>query len=174
MDLEVINTGNGGDLFKVGNDLSMVFSFENMPYLALFGGNRQSTPAVRNAAEQAFDWWGNSLFPNEPSLQINSLTETAILSTPLTSAGRLIIENAISADLEFMRDFAIISISTEIISDDVLKINIGIKKPDNLQATEFIYIWERGKLAQTRQSYRVNTQPSVEYLEYDLQFELTG
>lgn len=174
MDLEVINTGNGGDLFKVGNDLAIVESFENMPYLALFGGNRQSTPSVRETTQQAFDWWGNSLFPNEPSIQINSLTETTILSTPLTSAGRLVIENAISADLEFMRDFAIISIATEILSDDVLKINIGIKKPDNLQATEFIYIWEKGKLSLKRPDYRVNTQPSVEYLEYLLQFELTG
>lgn len=174
MDLEVVNTGNGGDLFKIGNDLSMVESFENMPYLALFGGNRQSTPTVRETTQQAFDWWGNSLFPNQPSIQINSLTEWSILSTPLTSAGRLIIEQAISADLEFMREFAIITIATRIISDDVLEINIGIKKPDNLQATEFIYIWEKGKLGLTRSRYRVNTQPSVEYLEYDLQFELTG
>jgi hypothetical protein len=173
MDVELINTGNGGDCLKVGNDLSMVFSFENMPYIALFGGNKESTPTVRNPTQQAFDWWGNSLFPNQPSIQINSLTETAILSTALTSAGRLIIENAISADLEFMREFAIISISTEILSDDVLKINIGLRKPDNLQSNQFVFIWEQGKLKGLR-PYQRNTQTPLELLEYLLEFELVG
>jgi hypothetical protein len=173
MDVELINTGDGGDLIKVGNDLSMVFSFENMPYIALFGGNKESTPTVRNPTQQAFDWWGNSLFPNQPSIQINSLTENAILSTPLTSAGRLLIEQAISADLEFMREFAVIKIDTEILSDDVLKIDIGFRKPDNLQQNNLVFIWEQGKLV-GRRTYQRNTQSPAEFLEYLLEFELVG
>ena len=173
MDVEVINTGNGGDLVLNGNDLAIVESFENMPYLALFGGNKESTPTERRIGQQAFDWWGNSLFANQPSLQINSLTEVALLSTPLTSNGRLLIEEAIKSDLSFMRDFAIVSVSTEIISDDVLRIDIGIKRPDNLEESQFVYIWERGRVRANIERSRLNPI-TLEYLEYLLEFELTG
>jgi len=174
MDLEVLESLNGGDLIKNGNDLAMVFSFENMPYLALFGGNvKESTPTVRKEAQQAFDWWGNSLFINEPSIQINSLTERTLLSVALTSSGRLIIEEAIKADLEFMREFAIVKVETEIIATDVIRIAIGLTKPDNLELNEFVFIWEQGRL-KGQKVYNRNTQTQLELLEYLLEFELVG
>ena len=77
MDLRVIETKNGGDLVSKKRDLSVIEGFENMPYLALFGGcTEQSTPLLRVKSEQAFDWWGNNLFfPNDQSKQLNSITE---------------------------------------------------------------------------------------------------
>lgn len=148
MDLKVIETGNGGDLTKNGSDLAMVFSFENMPYLALFGGNVEAvTPQKRLESEQAFDFWGNSLlFTNDTSIQFNSLTEKTLQITPLTSSGRLIIENAIKSDLEFMAPFAEVTVTTQIISTDRIDILIGLKEPGNLTEKRFIYIWENGKL----------------------------
>ena len=148
MDLKVIETGNGGDITKNGSDLAMVFSFENMPYLALFGGNVEAvTPQKRLESEQAFDFWGNSLlFTNDTSIQFNSLTEKTLQITPLTSSGRLIIENAIKSDLEFMAPFAEVKVTTQIISTDRIDILIGLKEPGNLTEKKIIYIWENGKL----------------------------
>lgn len=147
MDLQVIETGNGGDLIKNGNDLALVYSFENMPYLAMFGGNKESGTGPRLETEQAFDWFGNSLFfPNDESLQFNSLTEKALDTIPLTSAGRILIENEIKKDLQFMQSFAEITVKTSIPQTDTLLINIKIEEPDNLQAKEFIYIWQQGKI----------------------------
>ena len=58
MDLKLIETGNGGDLVKNSKDLEVIFGFQNMPYLALFGGNPGfSTPTQRPENSQAFDWW---------------------------------------------------------------------------------------------------------------------
>lgn len=159
MDLQVIETGNGGDLTKNGSDLAMVFSFENMPYLALFGGNVAAvTPQKRLESEQAFDYWANSLMhPNDTSLQFNSLTEKTLQTTTLNSSGRIIIENDIKSDLEFMLPFAEVTVSTEIIATDHIKIGIGLKKPDNLEEQKYIYIWENGNLQVLQEEYTPNS-----------------
>lgn len=148
MDVKVIETGNGGDLTKNGNDLAMVFSFENMVYLALFGGNKEAvTPQKRISSEQAFDYWANSLlFPEDTALQFNSITEKTLETTALTSVGRLTIEDAVKADLEFMAAFAEVSVSSQIVSSDRIDISVKVNEPGNLTERRFIYIWENGKL----------------------------
>lgn len=176
MDVEIIETGNSGDIVKRGNDLGVVYSFENMPYLAMFGGNvEESTPTQRIESSFNFDYWGNSFYPQEPSLQFNSLTENALKNTPLTSSGRLLIEDAIKADLAFMRPFATVTVSTEIIATDNLKIAIKIVKPDNLEEKEFIYIWDAASLGFLEVNYTPNENSQVvtgNGLEYGLQFGL--
>lgn len=148
MDVKVIETGNGGDLTKNGNDLAMVFSFENMVYLALFGGNKEAvTPQKRISSEQAFDYWANNLlFPEDTGLQFNSITEKTLETTALTSVGRLTIEDAVKADLEFMAAFAEVSVSSQIVSSDRIDISVKVNEPGNLTERRFIYIWENGKL----------------------------
>ena len=37
MDLKLIETGNGGDLVKLGDNLELINGFQNMPYLAKIG-----------------------------------------------------------------------------------------------------------------------------------------
>jgi len=39
MDLEIVETLNGGDLLIKNNDLSMIEGLQNMPYIGMFGGN---------------------------------------------------------------------------------------------------------------------------------------
>jgi hypothetical protein len=174
MDIEIVETGNGGDALLKGADLSLISGFENFPYLALFGGNTEaSTPQKRLESAQAFDYWGNAFLPTE-TLRFNSETEKALHDIPLTSSGRLLIEQAIKNDLLFMRPFAEVKVQTEIIATDNLKISIGIKKPDNLEEKQFIYIWDStaGELA-ANESYTAN--PYVvpdEFLQYELQFPL--
>jgi hypothetical protein len=146
MDLKVIETGNGGDLARKLNDLFVINGLQNMPYLAMFGGNPVSTPTKRLPNEQAFDFWGNSLFhPNDQGLQFNSTTEKKLLDVALTSSGRVQIENAVKEDLKFMKQFAQVNVSVSITDVDRVEISIKLTKPDNLQEKEFIYIWDSTK-----------------------------
>lgn len=148
MDVSVYESGNGGDLVKNAKDIKVIYGFENFPYLAMFGGNiKASTPTKRIASEQAYDFWGNTLFlQSNPAAQFNSETERALSDNPLTSSGRLQIESAIKKDLDFMKSFAIIKVATKIYSTDVLIIGISIRQPDNIQQKDFIFIWNATKL----------------------------
>jgi hypothetical protein len=144
MDLEVSETGNGGDLVKKSRDLSLVGSFQNVPYLSMFGGNvEQSTPQRRNPGEQAFDWWGNTLlFPNNQSRQMNSETERTLSKVALTSSGRILIEQAVKSDLQFMKPYAKVSVSVMIVNVDRIAIAIKIVRPNDLEDQVFVWIWD--------------------------------
>lgn len=144
MDLELKDIGNGGEIIKNSKDVSVIFGLENMPYLGMFGGNVEaSTPVVRGSDEQAFDWWGNNLLsPNDQSLQMNSSTERILKTTPLTSSGRKIIEEAVKNDLKFMRDFAEVTVSVSIESTNRVRIDIKLIRLDNLNEKAFVYIWD--------------------------------
>ncbi len=152
-DVALIETGNGGDLTLKGQDIALQGGWGNMPYLAMFGGNLEAdTIQDRIATEQAFDWWGNNLLmENEPGNQFNSLTERTLNEVALTSAGRSAIEQSVKSDLAFMREFAEISVSVSIISDDRIKIDIKVQQPENLQGRiddvykQYIFIWDATK-----------------------------
>lgn len=147
MDLKVIESGNGGDLVKGTRDLIVISGLGNMVYLALFGGNVQaSTPSRRLPTEQVFDWWGNSLlFPNNPELQFNSLTERTLNNVALTSSGRVRIEQAVLLDLAFMKPFAEVTASVTIPETDKVEIAVQLREPDNLQEQEFTFIWDASR-----------------------------
>lgn len=144
MDIQIRETGNGGDAIKNLKDLSVIFGFENVPYLAMFGGNlKQSTPTKRDVSQLAYDWWGNDLLmPNDTLIQFNSETERALDQIPLTSSGRVLIENAVKADLSVMESYCKVTVDTQITSDDRIEIGVTLKRPDNLTSTSFVYIWD--------------------------------
>lgn len=144
MDLAVIESNNGGDLVKNPKDLYVIFGFENFMYLAMFGGNlAQSTPSTRDLTQQAFDFWGNNLiWPNDSSQQANSETERALNTYPLTSAGRILIENAIKKDLEILNPFVNVTVTTSITATDRIEWLITLIKPSNLKSTQFTFIWD--------------------------------
>lgn len=101
MDILILENGNGGDAQLKGNDLAMCFGIENMPYLALFGGNK-GYPTTINKPEQSFDYWANSIDVfSDPNIQFNSLTENGFDTIPLTSSGRVQLENVMKKDLAF-------------------------------------------------------------------------
>jgi len=164
MDLKIIESNDGGDLVKLTNDLSVIFGFENVMYLAMFGGNiKQSTPIVRDLSQQAFDWWGNNLYmPNDIKIQMNSETERALLSYPLTSSGRIYIENAIKVDLQVMSDYVIVTVDSQITGPDRLEILITLVKPTNLQSVTFVYIWNA-----TLQELSMNTTQIGNTFDYN-------
>jgi hypothetical protein len=127
MDLALVETLNGGDLVKSGNDLLLIDGWGNMIYLSMFGGNIDAVTQPRQPGHQAFDWWGNeTLMSGNISNQFNSLTESALKNTPLTSAGRSIIQQAVEKDVEFMKDFADIVVTVLIISTFEVQIIIKV------------------------------------------------
>jgi hypothetical protein len=144
MDLELIENGNGGEIIKTAKDVSVIHGLQNMPYLALFGGNVKASTTKRVKNEQAFDWWGNSLLMRDtPALQYNSLTERTLQKTPLTSSGRILIEQTVLKDLEFMKAFAKVAVSVAIIATD--KVRIVIKLQD-LENKFFLFVWDATKM----------------------------
>jgi phage gp46-like protein len=125
LDLAIVETGNGGDLQLNGNDLAIVTSLENQPYLAMFGGNLEASTDPNNIELISGDWWGNDLlFPNQPDLQMNSLTERVLNQVNLNSLGISLIENAIKQDLKFLQPQAQMTVSVQLISDDRLDVKI--------------------------------------------------
>jgi hypothetical protein len=177
MDLELIETGDGGDVVKYRNDLSVIFGFQNMPFLAMFGGNvRASTPQTRLDTEEDFSFWGNNLLlAQQPGLQFNSETERVLKSVAVNSSGRTLIEQAVNNDLKFMQDFAQVSVSVSIISDDRIAIGVRLKQPDNLQQQDFIYIWNATNQEFIRKDFQAIT-PNIDRVRFfddyfDLYFE---
>lgn len=136
-DLSVIETLNGGDVQQVGNDLAVVYSIENMIYLGMFGGNVEASTDNASVQIESFDYWGNTLLMfNNPSQQFNSLTERTINTTPLTSSGRVLIENAIKKDLEFFKDLGgTVTVNVEIVATDKIKVRIRVELNNQQQIT---------------------------------------
>lgn len=144
MDLQLRETGNGGDFIKKPKDLSIIYGFQNMVYLALFGGNvLASTPVRRIESEQAFDYWGNTLlWKDDPSVQFNSETERTLNNVAINSSGRITIEEAVKKDLQFMRSFATVEVNVSLLGLDKIQIDVSLVKPDNIQRVEYKYIWD--------------------------------
>lgn len=146
-DIYLIETGDGGDLVLSGNDLKIVEGWENMVYIALFGGNPGYSTTGPKIVDQQFDWWGNyMLSPSNQKVWINSTLEYLINNTAINSSGRVKLEQAILNDLSFMRDFAKITASVTLINVDRIKISITIMEPDIKSAKEFVYIWDSTRL----------------------------
>lgn len=126
-DLEITETGNGGDLVYNGIDLVVVNNYQNMVYLAMFGGNSDGT-----------DWWGNEIFFKEtPENAFISETEYALKTTPLTSSGRIKIEEAIKRDLNFFRRLGEFTVQCQIVSDDRIDVLIRVKTTINERNISF-------------------------------------
>jgi hypothetical protein len=165
MDLKLVETYNGGDIVKSTKDFVVIYGLGNMVYLALFGGNVEAnTPNRRFPNEQNHDFWANELLMNdEPGLQFNSDTERALMTTPLTSAGRSIIQAAVARDLKHMKDFAKVGLSVAIIATDVVRLGVRVQEPDNLEARDFIFIWDatRGELVDDLPARTISFSPPV-------------
>jgi phage gp46-like protein len=134
-DLAIVETGNGGDLTTVGNDIGIFLNDENEIYLRLFGGNVEGdTKLNRKLGEDDKGYWANSLlFGSDPNLWFNSLTERALDKNELSSQGRVNIENAVKKDLQGMD----VTVNVSIVGPDRLKISIGNNVTE--QITVFTY-----------------------------------
>jgi phage gp46-like protein len=124
IDIRIIQTGDGGDFVVKGNDLEAVNGIENMPYLAMFGGDA--------------DWWANGLlFAENPEVQIKSTVEKTLMNTALNSSGRIAIENAVKKDLEFLQKSygAVVTVAASITSNNRIELLI------NINGNNIKYLW---------------------------------
>jgi hypothetical protein len=146
-DLVVYESGNGGDLQLLGNDLATTDSFFNMPYLGWFGGNPGFvTTGNEIESEQRFDWWGNELlFPNQEEIQFNSFLEDILNNTAVDSSGRNTIRNFATRDLNFLGTFATVTVDVVILDDNKVSILAKMGEPDNLDVKTFQFIWDATK-----------------------------
>jgi hypothetical protein len=133
-DLLYVEGGSGGDLVVKGNDVALTTGVENMPYLAMFAGDV---------------FWANNLMPTDGDLQFTSLTYNALLTNPLSSQGRINIENAIKADLNYLKTTipgSTLVVSATIVSSERLDIDI------QFNGTLFLLQWNPNELFLT---YRI-------------------
>lgn len=145
-DLKIIETGSGGDLVFNGNDFVVVSGFQNMPYLAMFGGNKEQSTKTFLEGEERFDYWANELFMfQEPQLQYNSKLEALLEKVSITSSSIIKIEEAIKDDLSFMNALADVECNVYAKSVDRLKIEIKINQKNDLDSSVFSYIWDATK-----------------------------
>lgn len=146
IDVLIIDTVDGGDYKLQNNDLVTVKGWQNMVYLALFGGNIEENTKEYRPNEQRFDWWANDLFfENDSSIQFNSDTERMLNNTVISSETRPFIEATVKSDLQFMNEFATVGVSAIIEGVDRLKIEISVIEPSASQSLNFAYIWDSTK-----------------------------
>lgn len=165
VDLRIIENFDGGDFVLRANDLQLISGFQNMPYIGMFGGNKQSTTGAKTT-EQTFDFWGNFLFhPNDSKIWFNSITESLLEVIALNSNNRIKIEEAVKKDLEFIKEFASLKVSVQLLTVDKIRINIEIQEPNALNATIFTYIWNATEMELTLENF---TNGGIEGIPLDL------
>lgn len=114
-DISIYESGDGGELLILNNDLALQESLYSQVYLALFGGNvEQDTKRNFLPTEQRNDYWANALlWSEETSKQFNSQTERTLETLVLNSAGRLSLIRVIESDLSYLSELLTYSVDVE-------------------------------------------------------------
>lgn len=146
-DINLHESGNGGEMSIVSNDLLIGESLFQQVYLALFGGNVEAvTRGDELITEERFDYWGNPLFFAEtPSKQFNSITEKTINSVALNSQGRLSIINAVNEDLSYLTELLNYSIDAQIFEVNKIRIIINFTPKNNQQSRVLQLVYDNAK-----------------------------
>lgn len=146
-DINLHESGNGGEMAIVSNDLLMGESLFQQVYLALFGGNIEAvTRGDELITEERFDYWANPLFFSEiPSKQFNSITEKIINSVALNSQGRLSIINAVNEDLSYLTELLNYSIDVQIFEVNKIRIIINFTPKNNQQSRVLQLVYDNAK-----------------------------
>ena len=108
-DILIYESGEGGELQLISNDLATVDSLTNQVYIALFGGG-------------GADWFGN-----DPDIAIdqNSTFGMVLKSVALDASGLQKLENAARSDLSYLIDF---TVECSLLAPTKLKISVVISE----------------------------------------------
>lgn len=143
LDIEIYETGDGGDLHLENGDFHTINGLSNQVYLALFGGNtEESTSEELDDAEDRKDWWGNEYLDEEN--QFNSSFERTLMNVALTSAGISKLENAAKEDLEYLEEYADITVEGYLVQKDRFELDVILEQPDS-SSTKIKFIWDGTK-----------------------------
>lgn len=124
-DLLIEESGNGGDLVLLNDDLVLTSDFSNQIYLALFGGNIRS-----DNGEQQNEWWGNEGLQEEEKSK--SQFEKTLSEVVLNSSGLQKLESAANSDLQFLKKYVNYTLELQILNKDSLSLYIQINAPSNV------------------------------------------
>lgn len=147
IDVLIYESGEGGELSKINDDLTFVETLYNQTYLALFGGNvAENTKRDYLFTEQRFDYWGNNLFHSEtPTEQFNSNTERTIQNIALNSAGRADLIRAVEADLAYLSELLNYVVDVVFLNTNKIKIIIKFEAKSNQESQTLQLIYDNAK-----------------------------
>ena len=141
-DVFLFQTTDDGEVNVENGIMEMRGSLETSAYLSLFGGNEDDNG---QGDTSPFTWWGN-LSENEPSKRQRSRTQHLLQSLPLTTANLLRVEDAVSFDLNWLKEQNIatdISIVASIPALNKLQLDISIDADGSTTEIRFIENWKR-------------------------------
>lgn len=146
-DLLLYESGSGGELYLLNNDLVLSETFFQSIYVSLFGGNvKASTLGNEIPGQERFDYWANSLFfKNQKSKQFNSLTEKILNEVTINSNGRLRIKSAVEQDLNYLKKIVNFTVNVLILDINKIKIEILVSSASNQSEKAFQFIWDNAK-----------------------------
>ena len=147
IDILLYETGDGGDMAIINDDIAMIESLYQQVYLHLFGGNVEAvTRGDELSGEVRYDYWANPLlFPDTPARQFNSNTERTLNETSLNSVGRIKILRAVELDLEPLKKFADFTSDVQLETINRLVIFVKMKSPKNTDDRTLKLIWDNAK-----------------------------
>jgi len=155
-DLVIYETGDGGDLNLVNNDLELTHTLFYQVYMALFGGNiEQDTDSKIEGLEQRHDWWGNAMLPIEN--QFNSKTERELRNIIISGSSLQNLESIVKKDLAYFRPYGDISVQVSMIDYNKIEIGIIIIEPSGAER-KMKFLWN-GVGSEMIQDEELGTRP---------------
>jgi len=146
-DILLFESGDGGEVLVLNNDISLVETLFQQVYLRLFGGNVDSeTTGNEIEGQQRTDWWANGLiFRDRKDKQFNSKTEKILDSVALNSSGRIDIIRSVESDLNGLKDIADIIVNVVILTHARIRIDVQLQKPGVIEDKIFQFIWDNAR-----------------------------
>lgn len=146
-DILLYESGDGGEMAILSNDLELGETLYQQVYLSLFGGNLKANTRIDNLiSEELFDWWGNSLFFSEnPSKQFNSKTERTLDNVALNSSGRLVILQAVKDDLSYLSELLNYNVDVELFGVNKIRIIINFTQKTNQENKTLQLVYDNAK-----------------------------
>ena len=149
-DINLHESGSGGEMAIVSNDLLMGEALFQQVYLALFGGNVEAnTIGNELLSEERFDYWQNPLFFSEtPSKQFNSNTERELQKVVLNTSGRLEIIKTVREDLEYLSNLLKYDVDVQFVGTNHIRIiiNFAQKGSQENRVLQMVYDNAKGEL----------------------------
>lgn len=146
-DIALYESGSGGELLVLNNDIALIETLYQQVYLRLFGGNVEAnTTGTEIEGQQRNDWWGNALlFSNRKDKQFNSNTERILDNVTLNTAGRIDIKRAVESDLNNLSNIADITVNIVILSHNKVEISVLLQKPEDIEDKILQFIWDNAR-----------------------------
>lgn len=149
-DINLHESGSGGEMAIVSNDLLMGEVLFQQVYLALFGGNVEAnTIGNELVSEERLDYWANPLFFAEnTSKQFNSNTERELKNVVLNTSGRLRIIQLVNEDLSYLTTLLNYDVDVRFVRTNHIRIivNFTEKGTQESRVLQMVYDNAKGEL----------------------------